>query len=73
MMWFRKILCLLLCLLLLPMPVRAAVTDESEGIVRDLIAYYFHYREEAAPEIENQLQILESMDPARLPMKQTGS
>ena len=65
MMWFRKILCLLLCLFLLPVFARAAETAESNGIIRDLIAYYFHYREEAAPEIENQLQILESMDPER--------
>lgn len=59
----RKPMLLLLCLLLvLPLPA-SAVTEQSQAIVRDLIGYYFHYRQEAAEEIDNQLQTLSSLDP----------
>lgn len=58
----RKILCLFLCLLMLPLPVKAAETDQTQAIIRDLIAYYFHYRDQAAAEIENQLETLSSLD-----------
>lgn len=60
----RKIVCLVLCLLLIPLPVKAAEMDQSQAIVRDLIAYYFQYGEAAEQEIENQLQTLDSIDPA---------
>lgn len=59
----RRFLCLLLCLILLPMPVSASETDQTQAITRDLIAYYFHFREEASEEIENQLQTLSALDP----------
>lgn len=59
----RTVLCLFLCLLMLPLSVRAAQTDQTQAIVRDLIAYYFHHREEASAEIENQLDTLASLDP----------
>lgn len=59
----RKPMLLLLCfLLILPLPA-SAVTEQSQAIVRDLIGYYFHYRQEAAEEIDNQLQTLSSLDP----------
>lgn len=61
----RKLLCLLLCLLFLfPLPVVAAEADQTRAIIRDLIAYYFHYRDQAAEEIENQLETLASIDRA---------
>jgi len=60
----RRIGCMLLCLMLLPVfAVSAGAEESSERIVQDLIAYYFHYREQAAGEIENQLQTLSSLDP----------
>lgn len=59
----RKALCLFLCLLMLPLSVRAAEPDQTQAIIQDLIAYYFHYREEASGEIENQLETLASLDP----------
>lgn len=43
----------------------AAVQLNADGILRDMIAYYFHYRDKADLEIENQLEILSGMDPVR--------
>lgn len=63
---FRRTVSMLLCLLLLLMPVlpaAAAETDQTQQIVRDLIAYYFHYRGKAAAEIDNQLQTLSDLAP----------
>lgn len=63
MRFLRKPILFFLCFLLfLPLTVSAAMEPE-EAIVRDLIAYYFHYREEAGEEIDNQLQTLASLDP----------
>lgn len=63
MTFLRKLLIFALCvLLLLPMAAFAA-TETEQAIVRDLIAYYFHYRQEAAEEIDNQLQTLSSLNP----------
>lgn len=61
----RTLLCMLLCLLLLvPVVAMDAGAEESaRAIMQDLIAYYFHYRDRAEGEIENQLQILSSLDP----------
>lgn len=62
MTFLRKLLILALCfLLILPMAASAA-TEAEQAIVRDLIAYYFHYRQEAAGEIDNQLQTLSSLN-----------
>jgi len=58
----RNALCLFLCLLMLPLSVRAAEQDHTQAIIQDLIAYYFHYREEASGEIENQLETLDSLN-----------
>jgi len=59
----RKLFLISLCfLLILPMAASAA-TEAEQGIVRDLIAYYFHFRQEASGEIENQLQTLSSLNP----------
>lgn len=58
-----RLLCLFLILLLVPLPVRAEQTEQA--IVRDLIAYYFHWRDQAAAEIENQLNTLSSLDPEK--------
>lgn len=63
MVHIRRVLCILLCFLLLPLNVSGAQTNQRDGIIRDLIAYYFHYREAAAPEIENQLETLSSLEP----------
>lgn len=60
----RRLLSLFLCLLLLaPLHAAAAQTEQTQAILQDLIGYYFHYRDRAAGEIENQLQTLESLDP----------
>jgi hypothetical protein len=62
-MRIRKIAALALCfalLVILPLPTAAA---GEEAIFRDLIAYYFHFREQASGEIENQLQTLSSLNP----------
>lgn len=65
MTFFRRIVCILLCgLLLAAMPVSAAELEGEQAIIRDMIAYYFHYREQAAGVIENQLQTLSSLNPA---------
>lgn len=56
-----------MCLLLL-MPVQASagtVQANSDRIIQDLISYYFHYRNQASAEIENQLEILSGIDPAQ--------
>lgn len=59
----QKVLCLMLCfLLVLPLPVKASEMGQARQIVRDLIAYYFHYRDQASAEIENQLETLASLD-----------
>jgi len=58
----RTVLCLFLCLLL-PLRVTATQPEQTQAIARDLIAYYFHYRQEASAEIENQLDTLASLDP----------
>lgn len=63
MAFLRKILCLAgCCMLLLPIPVRGEARG-TDNILRDLIGYYFHYREQAGREIENQLEILSDLDP----------
>ena len=63
MTFLRKLLLVFLCFLLI-LPVAAfAATETEQAIVRDLIAYYFHYRQEAAEEIDNQLQTLSSLNP----------
>lgn len=65
MLRIRKILGIALCILLLlgcAVPAAAAELSEEQAIIRDLIAYYFHYRENASWEIENQLQTLSSLD-----------
>lgn len=60
----RRIVCTILCLLMLvPLTAAAAERQQSQAIIKDLIAYYFHYREKAAAEIDNQLQILSDLDP----------
>ena len=61
MRFFTRILCIFLCVLLLPVTVAGAVGEDA--IIRDLIAYYFHYRDQASEEIENQLQTLTSLNP----------
>ena len=64
MSFLKKVLCFVLCcLLLLPMSARAEEQDRTQAICRDLIAYYFHYRDKASAEIGNQLQTLASLDP----------
>ncbi len=63
MSFLRRMLCVFLCVLLLPLPALAAEPDGEQAIVRDLIAYYFHYRDKAAGEMENQLQTLTSLNP----------
>ena len=63
MTFLRKLFLISLCfLLILPMAASAA-TEAEQAIVRDLIAYYFHYRQEASGELENQLQTLSSLNP----------
>ena len=65
MLRIRKILAAAMCLLLLAagaVPVSGAELEGERAIVRDLIAYYFHYREDAAAEIENQLETLSSIN-----------
>lgn len=63
MTFLRKLFLISLCfLLILPMAASAA-TEAEQAIVRDLIAYYFHYRQGASGEIENQLQTLSSLNP----------
>lgn len=62
----KGICCIVLCIVLLftlAVSVRAAELDSTQSIIRDLISYYFHYREQAAEEIDNQLQTLSSLDP----------
>lgn len=60
----RRLVCTTLCLLLLSaLPAAASEQTQTDAIVRDMIAYYFHYRQEAAAEIDNQLEILTSLDP----------
>lgn len=63
----KRALCVLLCFLLAAVfPVRASALENTEdGIVRDLVGYYFHHREAAAGEIANQLEILSAMDPQK--------
>lgn len=63
MTFLRKLLAFALCILLILPLTASAVTEPTQGIIRDLIAYYFHYRQEAAGEIDNQLQTLTSLDP----------
>lgn len=58
----RKPMLLMLCFLLF-LPVKVSAAEPGQAIVRDLIGYYFHYRQEAAEEIDNQLQTLSSLDP----------
>ncbi len=53
----------ILCLLLVLPLSAAAVQPNTETIVEDLIAYYFHHRDKASTEIENQLEILSGLDP----------
>lgn len=64
MKWIQKYIGLILVLLLLPpVPVRASSLEQTGAIARDLIAYWFHYRDKASREIENQLQTLSALDP----------
>lgn len=58
----RGILCIILCMLM-PLSAAAAETDQSQAIIKDMIAYYFHYRDKASAEIDNQLQTLSDLDP----------
>lgn len=58
----RRCLCLFLCLLMLGALPAWAATEQTQAIVQDLIRYYFHYRNAAAAEIDNQLQTLTSLD-----------
>lgn len=44
------------------MAVKVRAEERARSIIRDLIAYYFHYGDRAAGEIENQLQTLSSLD-----------
>ena len=63
MVFFRRTVCFVLCLLLV-FPVFAAEASELEyGIQQDIISYYFHYRDKASKEIENQLQTLTDLNP----------
>lgn len=65
MLRIRNLLAMILCLILLTsciIPVAGAEQEEEQAIVRDMIAYYFHYRENAASEIENQLETLSSLN-----------
>lgn len=62
-MRFRNCIVWMLCLLLI-LPLSAAGSQaNTDTIIRDLIGYYFHYREKADLEIENQLEILTALDP----------
>lgn len=61
MRFLRNLLIVVLCVLLLPL--YASGAEGERGIIRDLIAYYHHYGEDAEAEIENQLQTLSSLDP----------
>lgn len=64
MRFVRCVLCAILCLLiLLPQTAAAAEIQQSQAIIKDMIAYYFHYRDKASAEIENQLQTLSDLDP----------
>lgn len=63
MRFLRNAMLLLLCFsLVLPMYAAAAEPEGEQAIIRDLIAYYFHYREKASAEIDNQLQTLSDLD-----------
>lgn len=64
----RRILSTALCLLLLLtliLPAAAVEEDQTQQIIRDMIAYYFHYRGQAAAEIDNQLETLSSLNPEK--------
>lgn len=68
----RRTLCVFLCLLLflMLMAVRtgAAERESEKAVIQNMIGYYFHYREQAAAEIDNQLEILATIDPAQEPV-----
>ncbi len=57
----RKALCVFLCGLFLSVGVQASEVT-AEGCIRKMIAYYFHYRDQAAGEIEHQLAVLDELD-----------
>lgn len=58
----RRLLCLILCLLMVFALAQPAGAAELEDIyIRNMISYYFHYREQAAAEIDNQLEQLSSV------------
>ncbi len=60
----RRFCCLLLCGILLAGAPRARAEEvTAEGCIQKLIAYYFHYRDQAAGEIGHQLAVLEELDP----------
>ena len=60
----RRLLCMMLLLLIpaIALPALAQERDSSKVIIQDMISYYFHYRDRASAEIENQLEILSGMD-----------
>lgn len=59
----NAMLLFLCCLLVFPRPAAAADLGGEKAIIRDMISYYFHYRDQASGEIENQLETLSSLDP----------
>lgn len=61
----RRITAIVLCLILLSAAVMPAGAEQTntDGIIRDMVGYYFHYRDRASAEIENQLEILSDIDP----------
>ncbi len=64
MVHIRKGICVILCALLLCGAVSAKGAEvTAQGCIRKMIAYYFHYRDQAAGEIEHQLAVLDELDP----------
>lgn len=66
MLRIRSYIGVFLCLVFLlgaALPAAGAELEGERAIVRDLIAYYFHFQEAAEREIENQLQTLSSLNP----------
>ncbi len=59
----RRLVSVALCaLLLLTGQKTLAAEVTAEGCIRKMIAYYFHYRDQAAGEIEHQLALLDELD-----------
>ena len=61
--FFRRTVCFVLCLLLISPVLKADASERESAIRQDIISYYFHYREKAAKEIENQLHTLTDLNP----------